>query len=109
MAENAYRWQDWADTHPLELTVIPAQDDYLIEKPEVIMLARGGVYIQATRAELEALLDNAPLDPEPWVVHSIDSGDVRFEREEDCWGGYRANFEPRTELGYTDRRNRYAD
>jgi hypothetical protein len=35
------------------------------------------------------------LDPEPWVIHSIDSGTIRFAKEDDCWAGYRTHFEPR--------------
>ncbi len=58
--------------------------------------------------QIEMLMtDNRPLDPEPWVVHSGDSGDTRFPTREACWLGYRANFLPRTELGYSDRLERY--
>ncbi|WP_406245843.1 hypothetical protein ACI7YT_12445 [Microbacterium sp. M] len=45
-------------------------------------------------------------DPEAWVVHSIDEGDFRFATEADCWGGYRANFEPRP--GYNQNREDYS-
>jgi hypothetical protein len=48
-----------------------------------------------------------PKDPEPWVVHSIDSGDVRFREAKDCWAGCRANFEPRE--GFSARREDYPE
>lgn len=47
----------------------------------------------------------APLDPEPWTVHSWDYGNVRFPREDRCWAGYRSYFEPRP--GYSQNREDY--
>lgn len=47
-----------------------------------------------------------PLDPEPWVVHSFDPGDVRVSHEHPLLG-YRHNFEPRE--GFSQDRSRYQE
>lgn len=55
---NALDWREWADRHPLKATKIPAQDNYALDKPEVIHLEREGLEpsVQFTLAELEAVL-----------------------------------------------------
>jgi hypothetical protein len=52
-----------------------------------------------------APVNSDPLDPEPWTVHSADDGVFRFASEQECWAGYRANFEPRE--GYEQDRENY--
>lgn len=47
-----------------------------------------------------------PLDPEPWVVHSISSGDFRVSSD-NPYHGYRHNFEPRE--GFSQDRSRYQE
>ena len=55
---NALDWVKWAEANPLMVTVIEAQDNYVIRKPEVLDLSRarnvaGDVeFVQATREEL---------------------------------------------------------
>lgn len=92
-------------THPaLERLAGKVTDAEFLKTGNVVLTTEDAAAVLAIAL---GMADNRPLDPEPWVVHSMDSGDVRFEREADCWGGYRANFEPRTELGYTDSRGKY--
>ena len=47
-----------------------------------------------------------PLDPEPWVIHSLDMGDIRVPSDRPVLG-YRHNFEPRE--GYNTDRSRYQE
>lgn len=55
---GAVSWFDWAKLHPLEAKILPAQDDFVIEKPEVIQLVREpGLFVQLTADELLGLLD----------------------------------------------------
>lgn len=68
----------------------------------VRMLAKVGVSVNLRETPSA---DTRPLDPNPWVVHSIDAGDIRFATEKECWAGYRANFEP--EPQYNQNRAAY--
>jgi hypothetical protein len=60
---TAVDWFNWAWRFPLEVRLIPAQNDEAILKPEVVHLERRGVYLQATRDELEAALATLPARP----------------------------------------------
>lgn len=55
---GAVGWRDWAELHPLTSEVVPPQDDFVLEKPEVLHLQREpGLFVQLTGDELIGVLD----------------------------------------------------
>lgn len=67
---------------------------------------RYGVADALWQAGLRFRDPDLPLDPEPWVVRSMDSGDHRVSSDSPILG-YRHNFEPRE--GYNQDRARYRE
>lgn len=69
--------------------------------------ALGNTLIRAFVHLHHPVVDTLPLDPEPWTIHSLDSGEVRFATKSACWLGYRAVFAPRE--GFSLDPNRYPE
>lgn len=75
---TAWDWYAWAAQTSLEATLIPAQDDELIRKPEVIDLERKGGFYEAVQFTVEEL--NEALASIGYVVHKTTEAYIPRER-----------------------------
>ena len=92
-----------ADRHLEDLGARLAQG--VVVPDELVVPIRATVLAALEEVLRRKAIPRLPLDPQPWVVHSMDSGDTRFATEAQCWLGYRHHFKPRD--GYSWIREDY--